>query len=409
METTDSAIPYLHCILEACDELPDFSFDKASAEPFGVLDYPVERRIKELALKLFWKRNRIAGTPSEIIPAELPRRYRTTSKRRVDFFRNKVRMLHLGHASKEGMRGNLQYSLLEPDLHHRIYELVLEYLSRPQFQFLARNMNYCIIRGSYTKVSVIFNLAKIDAAVVRKIRIVAEALRAGIPEVTACFTYLDETRSNYYLEARRPEKTVAYKKLFGNSFLDVTLPDGNRLLYPPTGFSQVNSAMLPQFLKTAESMIRPEADARLLDLYCGYGLIGLYLFPHVASLLGVEIDGPSVDAAAASAGHLFPKKEIRFLRSEIGPMVIKNKFPEPAGKELIVLDPPRTGTANGVIRELARRAPARVLHVFCGTDAIPEAVKEWTARGYHPAQIRPLDMFPGTPNLETMVLLEADK
>ena len=189
----------------------------------------------------------------------------------------------------------------------------------------------------------------------------------------------------------------------------MTLPDGRRLLYPPTGFSQVNEAMLPVFLKTAETLIQPEADARLLDLYCGYGLIGLYLFPQVNSLLGVEIDGPSVDSAVASAAHLFPKKEIRFVRGEIGPMLIKGKFPEPGKKELIVLDPPRSGTANGVIKELARRKPLRVLHVFCGTDGIPAAVEEWYKRGFRPEKIVPLDMFPGTPNLETMILLEPEE
>ncbi len=408
-DKNEAAVPFLHCVLEACDGLPEFEYDKASTEPLAPLDYAVERKVKNLALKLFWKRNGIAGTPGEIVAAELPRRYRTTSKRRVDFFKGKVRLLHLGRGSQGGMRGSLQYSLLEPDLHHRVYELVLEHLQRPAFHFLARNMNYCVIRGSYTKLCVIFNLSKIDASIVRKIRAVADALRSEIPEVVACFTYLDESRSNYYLEAKRPEKGVGYKKLFGSSFLDVTLPDGRRLLYPPTGFSQVNEAMLPVFLKTAETLIQPEADARLLDLYCGYGLIGLYLFPQVNSLLGVEIDGPSVDSAVASAAHLFPKKEIRFVRGEIAPMLIKGKFPEPGKKELIVLDPPRSGTANGVIKELARRKPLRVLHIFCGIDGIPAAVEEWQKRGYRPVKIVPLDMFPGTPNLETMILLEPEE
>ncbi len=407
MEKNDSAIPYLHCILEACDELPNFTFDKASTEPFASLDYSTECKIKNLALKLFWKRNKIAGSPSEIIPAELPRRYRTTSKRRVDVFKNKVRLLHLGYNANGDIRKNLQYSMLEPDLHHRIYEIVLEYLERPQNMFLARNMNYCILRGSYTKICVIFNLSKIEAAIVRKVRVLADILQSEIPEVVSCFTYLDESKSSYYLESKRPEKAVGYKKLFGSSFLDVTLPDGHRLLYPPTGFSQVNEAMLPLFLKTAEELIQPEKDARLLDLYCGYGLIGLYLFPNVASMFGIEIDGPSVDSAVASAEHLFPKKDIRFMRTEIGPMVVKGKFPAPAEKELIVLDPPRIGPANGVIKELARRNPLRVLHVFCGTDTIPDAVSQWVSRGYNPVQIRPLDMFPGTPNLETMILFEA--
>ena len=185
-DKNEIAVPFLHCVLEACDGLPEFEYDKASTEPLAPLDYAVERKVKNLALKLFWKRNGIAGTPGEIVAAELPRRYRTTSKRRVDFFKGKVRLLHLGRGSQGGMRGSLQYSLLEPDLHHRVYELVLEHLQRPAFHFLARNMNYCVIRGSYTKLCVIFNLSKIDASIVRKIRAVADALRSEIPEVVAC-------------------------------------------------------------------------------------------------------------------------------------------------------------------------------------------------------------------------------
>ena len=119
---------------------------------------------------------------------------------------------------------------------------------------------------------------------------------------------------------------------FGSSFLDITLPDGNRLLYPPTGFSQVNESMVPAFLNTVEKLIRPEPDARLLDLYCGYGLIGLSLVPKVDSMIGIEIDGPSVKAAAASAEHLYRKKEIRFLRGEIGPALIRNRLPLPANR-----------------------------------------------------------------------------
>lgn len=405
-KTGEPAVSYLQCVLDACDELPHFSFDRTSTEPFGVLEYPEECRIKDLAFRLFWKRNRLGGEVSALIPAELPRHYRTTSKRRVEVHRNKVRLVHLGHASSGEMRGNLQYSLLEPDLHHRIYEAVLEHLSRPQGLLPAREMNYCILRSSGGKVCLIFNLAAISAPIVRRLRALAETLRSEIPELASAFLYLDESRSNYYLEAKRPVKSVGWKKLFGSSFLDTDLPGGRRLLYPPTGFSQVNESMIPCFLKTAEELIRPEPDARLLDLYCGYGLIGLHLFPGVSSLLGVEIDGPSVDSAIANAGHLFPGKEIRFLRSEIGPALIRDKFPSPAQKELIVLDPPRSGTANGVIKELARRKPLRVLHIFCGTDAIPDAVVQWASRGYSPSRILPLDMFPGTPNLETMILLE---
>jgi tRNA/tmRNA/rRNA uracil-C5-methylase (TrmA/RlmC/RlmD family) len=70
------------------------------------------------------------------------------------------------------------------------------------------------------------------------------------------------------------------------------------------------------------------------------------------------------------------------------------------------LDPPRKGTAPGVIRELASRRPERVLHVFCGTDEIPRELYQWKSAGYVLRTLQPLDMFPGTPHLETFCLLE---
>ena len=100
------------------------------------------------------------------------------------------------------------------------------------------------------------------------------------------------------------------------------------------------------------------------------------------------------------------KKDIRFIRGEIGPALIRSRLPVPAEKELLVLDPPRSGTADDVIKELARRSPLRVVHVFCGTDVIPGSLAQWKSQGYQPVSIQLLDLFPGTPNLETMILLE---
>ena len=74
--------------------------------------------------------------------------------------------------------------------------------------------------------------------------------------------------------------------------------------------------------------------------------------------------------------------------------------------EVMLLDPPRQGTLPGVIASLARRKPKKVLHIFCGVDQIPPSLKEWQANGYQARRVAPLDMFPGSANLEILVLLE---
>jgi tRNA/tmRNA/rRNA uracil-C5-methylase (TrmA/RlmC/RlmD family) len=74
--------------------------------------------------------------------------------------------------------------------------------------------------------------------------------------------------------------------------------------------------------------------------------------------------------------------------------------------EIQLLDPPRQGTDPGVILALAKRCPKRVVHVFCGTDVIPKELTVWNSKGYKIKKIQPLDLFPGTSHIETMVLLE---
>ena len=71
----------------------------------------------------------------------------------------------------------------------------------------------------------------------------------------------------------------------------------------------------------------------------------------------------------------------------------------------LILDPPKQGVQRGVIDAITERQPNKILHIFCGVDQIPESLKEWQTNGYQVEKIVPLDMFPGTANLEVMVLM----
>jgi len=97
----------------------------------------------------------------------------------------------------------------------------------------------------------------------------------------------------------------------------------------------------------------------------------------------------------------------KFLAHRITVGYLEKTLPPPVSNEVILLDPPRQGTLPGVIAALARRRPQKALHIFCGVDQIPPSLKEWQAGGYQVRRIAPLDMFPGSANLEIMILLEA--
>lgn len=367
------------------------------------LDYGDELDLKNQALAAFWREHRLPGTPEPVLASPLPRGYRTTTKRRIFWDNGQLTM----DFSDMAVNGTCAQSALEPAEHNAIYALLHEKLSAPAFVGLAKALNWIIIRGTYQFRVVIFNVSKMDASVVRKLKQVAAVLQASPLKVTAAHVYYDPTRSEYYLEASRPTEGLQFKQLYGPAQLVLDCGD-YRLKYPVTGFSQVNESMVPLMVERAEQLLRPEPRHRLLDLYCGYGLFSFTLGQGLRSSLGVEWEGPSIECAKASARFL-KRGAAQFVAGRIDASFAATRLPPLQGPEIVLLDPPRKGTEEGVIHALAKRAPERVLHIFCGTDEIPRELALWTAAGYTPVRIEPLDMFPGTPALETLVLLEPGK
>lgn len=366
--------------------------DSAHGESLAMFDYKDELKIKNQAIKEFWEVNRLAGNPQNVIASPMPREYRTTSKRRVFM-----------------QPGNLQFdrqdSMLEPEEHNKIYNLLFEKLITPAYKPLAYALNWIIIRGTYRYRVVIFNIKKIDATIVRKLKQISEVLQKSELNVTAAHAYVDTTESDYYLESKRPTEGLNFKQLYGPREMSLDLGHF-RLKYPVTGFSQINESQIHNLIKAASRLLSLSKEDHFLDLYCGYGLFSFALGDAAKAVLGVEWEGPSIDCAKASAKHL--KKSYRFIAGKIDEMFVQTRLPRPipGEPEKILLDPPRKGCEPGVIHALAMRKPIRVCHVFCGTDEIPASLKEWERYGYRVREVQPLDLFPGTPHLETIVMLE---
>ncbi|MCQ2121279.1 MAG: class I SAM-dependent RNA methyltransferase [Fibrobacter sp.] len=366
--------------------------DSAYGETLAPLDYKDELKIKNAAIKEFWEKNRLPRGPQPVIASPMPRNYRTTSKRRVDM-------------QPGDLRFNEYDSILEPEEHNAIYRLLFDKLITPAYKPLAYALNWIIIRGTYQYRVVIFNVKKMDASIVRKLKTIAEVLQQCPYHVTAAHAYLDQTESDYYLESKRPTEGLGFKQLFGPRELSLNLGHFS-LKYPATGFSQINESQIHNLIKAASRMMGLEKTDKFLDLYCGYGLFSFALGEAAKSVLGVEWEGPSIESAKNSAKFL--KKNYRFIAGKIDEEFLQMRLPRPIPEEpeRILLDPPRKGTEPGVIRCLAARHPVRVLHIFCGTDEIPDAIKEWERFGYRVKEVQPMDLFPGTPHLETLVALE---
>ncbi|MEO7777953.1 MAG: hypothetical protein ABIY63_10520 [Fibrobacteria bacterium] len=378
-------------------------------EPLSRLDYAMELDLKNKALQEFWTARGLPDKPNRIVPSPKPRGYRTTTKRRVVILKGRFELTFLTESSAAANPRASAESLVEPKEHKLIYAFILAKLNTPAYASLAHALNYLIIRGDYARFTVLFNVHRLSADVVRKAKLLGEHLKESDPKTVSAFMFFDASRSDYYFEAQTSEGPWKLKKIFGPDDLHLKVLDRNYSFHP-TAFCQVNASILPAFLEKAEQLLKPKPEYRLLDLYSGFGFFTLHLGRSYGEALGVDLGSGSIESAQKMAAA-DPDSHCRFKSGRIQVKSLEKLLPPSTADkpEALLLDPPRQGTEPGVIRALAARNPARILHIFCDLDTLPKEVNQWRKAGFMVSKVVPLDMFPGTDNLEVMVLFIPDR
>lgn len=178
---------------------------------------------------------------------------------------------------------------------------------------------------------------------------------------------------------------------------------GVSYLVSPTAFFQTN-------VGAAEILVRLVLDRigqprRVLDLYCGSGLFSLPIAKAGATVTGVEENRQAIaDAEANVRINRLPAGQIRFIASRVEDAlarVSKDRW------DAIVLDPPRQGCPPAVIAGVFERIrPPRVVYVSCGPDALAKELPVILKCGYRVAGVQPVDMFPHTDHIETVMAFE---
>jgi 23S rRNA (uracil1939-C5)-methyltransferase len=140
------------------------------------------------------------------------------------------------------------------------------------------------------------------------------------------------------------------------------------------------------------------------DLYCGTGTIGLSLASQALTVWGVEVSPESVACAIENAG-LNGITNAAFFAGEVGASL--EELVERAGKpDVAVVDPPRAGLSGKALRRLARLEAPRLVYVSCNPTTLAGNLKELVGDwGYSLERVRPVDMFPHTPHVESVALL----
>lgn len=171
----------------------------------------------------------------------------------------------------------------------------------------------------------------------------------------------------------------------------------------PLSFYQVNRVQTENLYAIAKEYAGLTGEEILLDLYCGTGTIGLSMAYQAKKLIGVEV----IEAAVENARKNAQVNGIENAEFICGDAASAAEMLEQQGlrPNAIVIDPPRKGCDQSLIKTISRMSPDRVVYVSCDPATLARDLKWFTEEGYMPQEVTPVDMFPRTAHVETVVQL----
>ena len=229
----------------------------------------------------------------------------------------------------------------------------------------------------------------------------AEALTKAFPAIVGILLNINEKNTNVIL---------------GDEFITVRGRDhifdtlaGVTLKITAPSFYQVNHDCAELLYAKARELASPQKTDVLLDLYCGAGSIGLSMAHSCKELIGIEIVPSAVECAKENA----VANGIENASFYVGDAAVSEQLLENAERirgekikpDIVILDPPRQGSDERLLNFVASLSPKRIVYISCNPQTLARDVAILSPLGYTINEVTPVDMFPGTGHVESVVCL----
>lgn len=175
----------------------------------------------------------------------------------------------------------------------------------------------------------------------------------------------------------------------------------------PHSFYQVNKAQMLRLYTEAKRMASLSGKENLWDIYCGIGTIGQFMADKCSTLTGIEVVPEAIKNAERNA-EFNNIKNARYCCGEaerLAPKLVKSGLKP----DVVILDPPRKGCDLKLLDAVVNTNPKRIVYISCKPSTLARDLKQLASAGYLPREITPVDMFPRTAHVETVVQLTKNK
>ena len=244
-----------------------------------------------------------------------------------------------------------------------------------------------------------------------------KALRKLHPEITTVVLNVNDKKTSMILGEK---ETVIY----GKGYIEDTLC-GCTFRISPKSFYQVNPVQTEILYTKAIEYAGLTGKERIVDAYCGIGTIGLIAASKAKEVISVELNRDAVRDAVTNAKRN-DIKNVQFYNADAGQFMVemaeyradqkKNQVPDatksgkkatPDGNvDVVFMDPPRAGSDEAFLSSVIRLAPKCVVYISCNPETLARDLKYLTKHGYQAKECQPVDLFPWTKHVESVVLMQ---
>jgi 23S rRNA (uracil1939-C5)-methyltransferase len=182
---------------------------------------------------------------------------------------------------------------------------------------------------------------------------------------------------------------------------------GREMLVPRNGFFQANLYLTDTLVDVVEGFCSLSGTETVIDSYCGSGLFSLFLAPRCGRLYGIEAEGDAVCCAEENLNRAGINSAI-FYTGDVARILRERFIRQNILVDVILLDPPRIGLEPDAIAALGVLKPLKIVYVSCNPATLARDLRALAGFGYNIIRVQPLDMFPQTSHIETVVLLKQE-
>ena len=225
--------------------------------------------------------------------------------------------------------------------------------------------------------------------------VLVDSLTEQFPDIVSVNTIINRNENNVILDGKEIN-------LKGKSYTEEELL-GCRFRISSKSFYQINPYATAVLYSKAVEFAALTGKETVIDLYCGTGTIGMIASKHAKKVYGIEIVPQAIEDAKINAevNHI---QNIQFINADAlkGAQILLRSKIRP---DVVIVDPPRKGCSSDTLQAIVKMSPERLVYVSCDPATLARDVKILSEEGYKAEIVQPVDLFPQTVHVETVVLM----